>query len=182
MIAACALALIPVLASPPGEEAERALALLAEGRYAEALSWAEREPDALTRHRTRAEVLSAARDFPAALAATRSGLELAPDDLVLRWRAANLALWLRDAQLADETVGELERVLATAQLGADERVAWEASARDYRRQTDELLAGGRAIDAALLRARWTSLGGLVLAVGLLVVLGRERRSAPVTSS
>ena len=151
---------------PPEETWSEALQ---GGRFADAVHLAMGAEDPVERARALAEIHYRARDPQAALRYARSGLGLAPDDLLLAHRAAAASLWTRsasDAEDACRVLGEL--VETTTALSEDERAGWREAAEAFRVQAEELTMREAERHEATRRAR---LAVALLALGCLAGLG-----------
>jgi hypothetical protein len=156
---------------------ERVKQDLAADDYHSAWARLEAEGDELTRWRGQTQVLYGAGDPAGALAAARSGLASAPDQLELLYHAAGSALWLQEVALAREYTARLERALEASAPSRtpEDQQAWRAAAADFARRATELRGHEAARVRALAQARAISVGGLAAA---LLLIGWAARRPP----
>lgn len=176
-----ALALLLALAAQ-----ESVPSALEAGDYARAWQLAEQAPSVLERARGHSEVLYRAGDPAGALQAAREGLEEAPTDLELLYRATGAALWLEEPGLARTLADRLGAAVSAAELPPEHRPGWESAARDFRAQASRLAERDATRRAAVTRARVTTamvglaLVGVLAGIALLGRGGQGRSSSPVS--
>ena len=153
---------------------EEVAALFAAGRMGDAFDATEGIEDPTLRAEWRFHLLYTAGDFPGALAAARAGLEGAPDHAGLLANATRCGSLLGLGQEALVWAVHLE-----ALPGPEGETQEQARARqeqtgalvDEARRIAELEDAGADGEALALRV---ALGGLVLALGALLLLARSR--------
>lgn len=111
-----------------------------------------------------------------ALEHLEAGLGHRPEHLELLHRGASVALWLGDAKLARLYVGRLAKAVEAAELVATARPGWQAAVEDFEERAAALEEDLLTRATALMRARVVALATMVLALGVLVFVGR--RSVP----
>lgn len=148
------------------------------GRLVSALRAADSEIDPLRRAQARVFVLSRAGDLPGALQAAREGLTIRADDLWLLERICSLAVALRAAELARNSLARTIEALASSSLPAADRSRWEALLSEYSTTVTELTNLAAAQADARRRARWTILMGVGVAVAALTWLSRLGEKKP----
>lgn len=128
------------------------------------------EPDG-PRFALEAEILYRAHSYAAALGRAQEARALGEDGPLLAFWGLQAALWVRDRQATGDFRAALEG--AVGELPADERAAWQPTLDNLGGYADELEAELAAVDAAISRARTTTLGLLVaLALGLGLIARR----------
>lgn len=172
---AALLSALAALCAPQGDAAAEVRGLQREGRFAEALARATQVKDAPEAARLEAEVRWAAGDLDGALGVATEGLRAAPADLGLASLAADVALTLDLAAVAEAHLAALDRSLAASPPEAGATAWWRAR----REELGAGLAAARerlgARDRALTRARVV---GAAAAVGAALAFGLLwRRSA-----
>lgn len=178
---ACSLVLCLAAAAPAPLAQQPAVVEAVEARrFARAHELALAEEAPVERRLALAFVSYRAGDPARALAEAEAGLKLSSAHLRLLHRACAASLWLALAEPAAEYARRLEAAVEDAPLDPEERDAWRASARDYARQAEGLLAAAHARHVATGRARTVvlaTLAGALLALGALVLrAGRADRS------
>jgi len=129
--------------------------------------------------RARAElcILYKAGDPAGAWSAAQRGLAESPQDLEFLFYATGAALWLGGADAAQLSSARLLAAVAGANLGAQERAAWESTARSYAQAALELERGAATRASALRRSKLVALAGLGLALAGLLYLARQGAAA-----
>jgi hypothetical protein len=117
------------------------------------LAAARTQNDPLRRAQLEADIFWRARDFPRVLAVAAEGLEHAPDDLLLLWRAAGAALWLQDGGSALAWTMRMESAVRAGDLDAEQRAGWVDEARSHAEQARALVELSEAGAVALRRSR-----------------------------
>ena len=164
--------MIPVLL-PFAADAARAIELMHDARYAEAVVEARAESDPLLRAETLARVHAAAGDLTGTLAVAREGLAVDPDHLPLLWWVASCGAWARDAELLASASARLRDAYEAAP--EDDQPTWRADVERLEGEARVLSATREAALGAERRAKWTACGALGIAVLALVMLtGRPR--------
>lgn len=150
---------------------QRVESLRAEGRYVEALDACAAIPEPADRALAHADVLWYAGDLGGALTAAMEGLESAPREPALLWRATRLAV---DLGAGERALGLASRLAQAAEdLPPGERPRWQGDAADFERQARELVQRTSARAVALTRARGTVIGVGVVALAALMLLARR---------
>ena len=152
----------------PLDEARR---LRTAGRYAEALELTADILDPVQRAFERLEVRYHAGDLGGALREALAGLEVAPADRMLLWRASRLAI---DLLATERAVVLSERLRAVVESGSDlapaDRQAWVQEASELTQAAADVQRIDTERGNALLRARaavvLVALGVLLAAVWL----------------
>jgi hypothetical protein len=170
------LALVPLAARSQGADVRQALE---RGAFEEAHALVLATDDPLERARGAAEVFHRARDPLRALEAAEAGLQAAPEDLLLLYRAAAAALWLGLPAPAKAYAGRLARAVEGAELSPDERPAWARAAEEFAADAEDLARAEEARAAAVRRARWVV--GLAGGVGLAAFVSLLVRAARGTA-
>lgn len=163
-VLAAALAVLPA-AQEAASGFDAALAAVEAGDFRAALEHAERDPDPLRRAQARVYARHQAGDVAGALEEVRSALDLFPRDPWLLDRAAELALTVREPELAS-------RWLARA---AHEGELDPARASRHRAEAAELAAVLARRDRALSRARWTASLSIVATCSALIAIALRTR-------
>lgn len=151
--------------------------------YPAAWAIAEAEPDVLAQWRGRCEILYAAGDPAASLAAARRGLVSSPEDLLLLFRATGAALWLQEVRSSREYLRRLGSALDRAQLTAEEARGWREALQDLTARTQDLERHDSELERALGRTIRLSLACLFAALAFVCwmgVWGYGRSSRPVS--
>ena len=89
--------------------------------------------------RARTKILLQAGDPAGALAEARLGLQANPSDLELLFAEATSAVWVRDAELAQDASKRLHSAVMNATLAPEDRAAWESAARKRMQESLVLL-------------------------------------------
>lgn len=150
------------------ESVARLRELHAEGRYGEALDEVARLDDAVLAAEWRCFLAFAAGDYPAALAATRAGLEIQPEHRGLLVNAIHVTLALG---LGAEA---LERAQALSEALARSRPPAQAEELERAARLLESATAQRELELAsqsrLSRAQVAATAGLGLCIGALLAL------------
>lgn len=169
------IACLAVLVLPVAQES--IASTLEAGDFALAWQLAERAPSALERARGHSEILYRAGDPAGALKAAREGLVESPGDLELLFRATGAALWLAEPRLAGSLAERLTAAVDERELAPEHREGWEAAARDFRQQAEQLAERDATRRAALKRARATAWGVGLALVGIVAGIAFAGRGA-----
>lgn len=143
------------------------------GRLVSALRAADGEIDPLRRSQARVYVLAKAGDLPGAMREARTGLSTNPNDLWLLERSCSLALAMRAADQAQQSLALLDAAVEQSRaLDAPDRLRWNQTVAQYSSSAAELGARFAEQTNARTRARRTS---MALAGAVMIALWRLAR-------
>ena len=143
---------------------DRAMSLVTEGRFAQALTAAEGVESAAERERARLHVLWSAGDLGGAFRAAHSGLQQEPQDPWLLERATALAISLGAAESAAQHLDALRASLN--ELPQERRANYLSSVEAHQIEVTGMLERLEARRRGATRARMVVLVGVFLAVGV----------------